>query len=67
MDEPGDYHTKWSKTEKDKLHMQQQQHGTYVESKKKYIWMNLLREQKQTHTDLRVGAHGSREEGRGKR
>ena len=29
MDGPGDYHTQWSKTEKDKLHMQQQQHGTY--------------------------------------
>ena len=41
MDGPRDYHTKWSKTEKDKYHL-------YVESKKK-IQMNLFTKQKQTH------------------
>ena len=40
MDGPRDYHTKWSKTEKDKYHL-------YVESKKK-IQMNLFTKQKQT-------------------
>ena len=45
MDGPGDYHTKWSKSDKEKCRM-----ISYVESKKKKDTVNLiLTKQKQTH------------------
>ena len=41
MDRPRDYHTKWSKPDRERQ--------IYVESKKKLIQMNLFTKQKQTH------------------
>ena len=45
MDEPRDYHTKWSKIKKDKYHMISLICGI----SKKMIQMNLFTKQKQSH------------------
>ena len=44
MDGPGDDHTKWSQTEKDKYHM-----ISLISGIKKIIQMSLFTKQKQTH------------------
>ena len=44
MDRPGDDHTKWSQTEKDKYHM-----ISLISGIKKIIQMSLFTKQKQTH------------------
>ena len=46
MDGHRDYHTKWSKPDREK---QISYDITYVESKKKMIQMNLFTKRKQTH------------------
>ena len=45
MDGPRDYHTKWSKSDRER-----QIYHLYVESNKKMIQMNLFTRQKQTHS-----------------
>ena len=58
MDGPGDYHTKWSKTDRER---QISCDIAYMQSLKKMIQMNLFTKQKQTHW-LREWAYGYRGE-----
>ena len=55
MDVPRNYHTKWSKPEKDKYH--DMPYMWNLKKKKKMIQMNLYTKQKQTHT-LRKQTYG---------
>ena len=54
MDGPGDYHTKWSKSDRER---QLSYDIAYVILKKKRIQMNLFTKKKQTHR-LREGTYG---------
>ena len=54
MDGPGDYHTKWSKSDRE---TQVSYDITYKQNLKKNDKMNLFTKQKQTHT-LREGTNG---------
>ena len=64
MDGPGDYHTKWSKSDRER---QSSQNIAYMRNLKKMIQMNLFTNQKHSHRlrDGIYGYHGGKVEGGG--
>ena len=55
MDGPRDYHTKWSKPDKDKYHMIYDIHHFYVESKKKwYKWTYIQNRNRPTDIENKL-------------
>ena len=52
MDGPGDYHTKWSKSDKRKMDIIW--YHLYMESEKKYKWAYLQNRNRPTHIENKV-------------